>query len=46
MHNDADKKEKNMDKYEVLDLEIISFETCDVIVTSDPEDAPGDIVSE
>ncbi len=38
-------KEKNMDKYEVLDLEIINFEVCDLIMTSDPGEATGDIVT-
>lgn len=35
-----------MDKYEVLDLEIINFEVCDLIMTSDsdPGEATGDII--
>jgi hypothetical protein len=35
-----------MDKYEVLDLEIINFEMSDLIITSNPGEAPGDIVDE
>ena len=34
-----------MEKYEVLDLEVLGFESCDVITESEPPEIGGDPVS-
>lgn len=37
-----------MERYEVLDLEVIKFNHCDIITDSyrDPDDVPGDVVND